>query len=57
MCTSVEICCDSCRSTSGDLLGKICKSLNDLQQKSNVIKRDGSIIPISKHILEISGDY
>jgi len=40
-----------CSSASnGDPLGKICQSLNDLQ-KTDIIKRDGSIIPISKQCL------
>ena len=46
-----------CSSASnGDPLGKICQSLNDLQKKTNIIKRDGSIIPISSTLpLEITG--
>ena len=33
---------------SSDLIHQLCRSLDDLQNKNNIIKRDGSIIPISK---------
>lgn len=36
---------------SADLLSRLCQDLNDLQNKRNIIQRDGSIVPISKSVL------
>ena len=36
------------RGSSSDLINQLCQNLDDLQNRNNIIQRDGSILPISK---------
>lgn len=36
------------RTNSSDLIDQLCQNLDDLQNRNNIIQRDGSIVPISK---------
>ena len=44
----------TCRADSSDLIRQLCQNLDDLQNKNNVIQRDGSIVPISKSCVTVS---
>ena len=39
------------RGSSSDLINQLCQNLDDLQNRNNVIQRDGSIVPISKLLI------
>lgn len=38
----------SARASSSDLINRLCQNLDDLQNRNNIIQKDGSIVPISK---------
>ena len=38
----------SARASSSDLINQLCQNLDDLQNRNNIIQKDGSIVPISK---------
>lgn len=41
------------RASSSDLINQLCQNLDDLQNRNNIIQKDGSIVPISKFTVSI----